>query len=303
MDRCKDDLGLIKNVHIKNTTDTIAGLFPSFTVWWRSIFGENVGSNSFVIDQVRERISLANSGVSVHDPDKPMDFIERLFKDQGKGVDAMSERDAIVAAGANTAAGSDTTGTSLSSILYHLIRHPKVMAALRQEITDAVKTGRLSVPLKYSEAVKLPLLQAVIKEAIRLHPAVGFILPRVVPAEGATLCGRRFPAGTIVGASAFVTHRNTDIWGPDAAEFKPERWLEGKVPAEIQYLSFGNGSRVCLGRNISWLEMTKLIPVLVQEYDFSLEGGDRKWTTICHFLNLPTDFNVHISKRPVAAVA
>ena len=64
------------------------------------------------------------------------------------------------------------------------------------------------------------------KEAMRLHPGVGFPLERFVPEGGATICGEYLPAGTNVSMSAPVIHTNTDVWGKDADEFRPERWID-----------------------------------------------------------------------------
>ena len=68
-------------------------------------------------------------------------------------------------------------------------------------------------------------MDACVKEAGRLHPAVGLPLERVVPAKGAEICGKRFPPGTIVGINAWVVHRDKDAFGDDAAVWRPERWL------------------------------------------------------------------------------
>lgn len=64
------------------------------------------------------------------------------------------------------------------------------------------------------------------KEAMRLHPGVGFPLERFVPPEGAEICGRTLPGGTNVSITAPVIHHNKEIYGQDANIFRPERWLE-----------------------------------------------------------------------------
>ena len=61
---------------------------------------------------------------------------------------------------------------------------------------------------------------------MRLHPGVGFPLERFVPEDGATICGRYLPAGTNISMSAPVIHVNKNIWGDDANDFRPERWIE-----------------------------------------------------------------------------
>lgn len=63
------------------------------------------------------------------------------------------------------------------------------------------------------------------KEAMRLHPGVQFPLERVLPAGGDELCGVHLPGGTLVGVNAAVIHRDKSIFGDDADEFRPERWL------------------------------------------------------------------------------
>ena len=64
------------------------------------------------------------------------------------------------------------------------------------------------------------------KEAMRLHPGVGFPLERFVPDGGDTICGQYLPAGAIVSISAPVVHNNKEVWGDDADEFRPERWID-----------------------------------------------------------------------------
>ena len=95
-----------------------------------------------------------------------------------------------------------------------------------------------------------------------------------MPPAGATIAGHFFPAGTEVGINAWVAHRNLSVFGSDAEAFIPERWLtedkEALSRMDRYFLAFGAGSRSCIGKNISLLEMGKLIPELVREFDFSL---------------------------------
>lgn len=72
----------------------------------------------------------------------------------------------------------------------------------------------------------MPYFQACMREALRMHPAVGQLLERIVPAEGATVSGHFLPGGTIVGMNPWVAARDNSVYGMDACEFRPERWLE-----------------------------------------------------------------------------
>ena len=81
----------------------------------------------------------------------------------------------------------------------------------------------------WKETRSLPYLDACIKEAGRLHPPFGLPLERVVPAGGTTICGQHIRGGTVVGMNAWVIHRDKNLFGEDAAEWRPERWLCGDL--------------------------------------------------------------------------
>ena len=172
----------------------------------------------------------------------------------------------------NIFAGSDTTAISTRAILYHLLKNPACKAKLVAELDAARKEGKLTLPVSLAQADRLPYLQAVMYEALRLHPAVGMSLPRISPSSGATIAGRFIPAGTTVGANPWVIHRDSRVFGDDVEAFRPERWIEkseaeseGKGEGEKKvggygdmqrfFFAFGAGARMCLGRNISWMEM------------------------------------------------
>lgn len=124
-------------------------------------------------------------------------------------------------------AGSDTTSIALSSILYHLLKSPSVYERLVTEIDEATRSGALSQQhnVHYAEIIKLPFLNACIKEGMRLHPSVGFTLPRYVPKDGCNIAGEWFPGGLRVGVNAAVIHYDKGIFGEDADEFNPDRWF------------------------------------------------------------------------------
>jgi cytochrome P450 len=181
----------------------------------------------------------------------------------------------------NIGAGSDTTGITLSAIFYYLLKNPSTYQCLQSEIDTAAKEGRISDPVTFKEAQDLPYLQAVMKEALRIHPATGLTMPRTVPSTGASIAGRPFPPGSTVGINAWVAHRNSSVFGPDADIWRPERWREieeqgreGEV--EKYFLAFGMGSRTYIGKNISLLEMSKLVPQLVRRFDFALDESLRE---------------------------
>ncbi len=151
-------------------------------------------------------------------------------------------------------AGSDTTAIAIRAVLYYLMKTPKAYNKLIEEIDAADRDGRLGRPhIKYSEAVQLPYLVACCKEAMRMHPSIALCLPRVVPAGGRVVAGQFLSAGTKVGISSAVLHRNKDMFGLDADVYNPDRWLDDPVVAsemDRHMLHFGAGSRSCIGKNV-----------------------------------------------------
>ncbi|KAK2609701.1 hypothetical protein N8I77_003190 [Diaporthe amygdali] len=222
-----------------------------------------------------------------------------------KKLDGLTQNELVTGGcSGNVFAGSDTTSISLNATFYNIIKNPRVLTKLRAELDEAHTRGALSDPPSFAETQNLPYLQAVLKEALRMHPAVGLCLWRIVPAGGATLCGTYFPAGTNVGVNCWVAHRNKEVWGEDAEEFRPERWLESseeKLKAmNAMYMPFGLGSRTCIGKNISLLEIAKVIPYLVRNFDMTLIEPLSKMPELpskCAWFVGIKDFRVNVKPR------
>jgi cytochrome P450 len=201
------------------------------------------------------------------------DFLSRFKEAQNKSPELITPRQVIGLTAGNVFAGSDTTACTLRAVFYLLLRNPEKMGKLLHELDQLEQTNDSeSVPLvTWSEVRDLPYLGAVIKEALRCFPAVGLPLERIVPAAGMTVCGYFLPCETIVGCNAWALHQNQDIFGDDSDIFRPERWLDrpkDKIGAMNTYLlAFGAGSRSCIGKNISLLEIYKLVPTLLRTFE------------------------------------
>jgi len=180
-------------------------------------------------------------------------------------------------------AGSETTAISLSSVFYFLLKNSRVYKKLMQELDNAVAEGiieeREDRTVSWAESQKLPYLDACIQESFRLHPAAGLILERIVPPSGMDILGQFIPGGTIVGCNAWVLHRRPEVFGADVDEFRPERWIEA-TPEKAKEMrgtmfQFGAGARTCIGKNISLLEIYKLVPSFLRRFEIEAgtEGG------------------------------
>jgi cytochrome P450 len=125
----------------------------------------------------------------------------------------------------NITAGSDTTGIFLRTLFYQLLTHPYTLNKLRAELDGAAAAGNLNPLASWRQTRELPYLDACVKEAGRIHPPFGLPMERVVPPEGATICGEFIKGGTLVGMNSWVVHRNRDLYGQDCDEWNPNRWL------------------------------------------------------------------------------
>jgi cytochrome P450 len=133
------------------------------------------------------------------------------------------------------------------------MKDPQAMAKAHAEIDAAA--SNLSSPIKYSETTaQLPYICACIKEAMRLHPSVGLSIQRYAPVEGIELGKTFVPKGYRVGLNPAVVHYQKEAFGEDAAQFRPERWLAASEEVKAMdrnILTFGAGTRTCIGKNVS----------------------------------------------------
>jgi cytochrome P450 len=173
--------------------------------------------------------------------------------------------------------GADTLAIVMKGILYHILKTPAAKAKLIAEL----HSSRLTYPAPYTTLERLPYFDACIKEGVRMHPVVGHIFERVVPASGLTLPdGMVLPPGTIVGVNPWVVHYKESVFGAKPYEFRPERWLQGKDEGKQVFearmkgmreadMSFGGGNRVCIGRPLALVEMYKTIATIFGKYKVS----------------------------------
>lgn len=146
-------------------------------------------------------------------------------------------------------AGTETTATAVSGTTYHLLRNPQCMTELQNELRNAFSSID---EMQLDPLAKLPMLEAVIKEGIRMYPPVPIGLPRISP-PGGMMVGEYFvPEGTSIAVHQLSTYRQEDNF-KHAEQFRPERWLgdpefnHDKLDA---FEPFSVGPRNCLGKVI-----------------------------------------------------
>jgi enediyne biosynthesis protein E7 len=164
-------------------------------------------------------------------------------------------------------AGHETTASTLSWAWYLLSRHPEAAERLRAEAV-AVLGDRTP---GYADLASLPYTTMVIRETMRLYPAVWALPRRAVAAD--EIGGYPIPAGADVMISPYTLHRHREFWAePD--QFRPERFAADApaVAHRYAYIPFGAGSRVCVGSHLGMLEATLIAAMVARRFRFEFAG-------------------------------
>ena len=140
-----------------------------------------------------------------------------------------------------------------------------------------------------------PSLDHVIKETMRIHSTSSLGLPRIVPPQGIDLAGRHFPGGTVLSVPSYTIHHSKKIWGPDADEFRPERWEEVTEQQKDAFIPFSHGPRACVGRNVAEMELALIVSTVFRRYDFELRQVGME--TREGFLRKPLGLEVGMKRR------
>jgi cytochrome P450 len=156
-------------------------------------------------------------------------------------------------------AGHETTALTLTWGVYHLLKHPEVLAKLRQKL-DALPDDS---PAQLTAA---PYLKATVQETLRLHPILTEVLRKLnAPLQ---LGEYLVPAGYAVAPATILAHYNPQTY-PDPDTFRPERFLERSF-SPFQYMPFGGGHRRCIGAAFASYELAIVLGTLCRRYEFKL---------------------------------
>ncbi|KAI9158092.1 Major facilitator superfamily multidrug transporter mdrA [Paramyrothecium foliicola] len=203
-------------------------------------------------------------------------------------------------------AGADTTAFTLTTGLMYILQKPKVHHQLMEALLEAKSRHGGALGLMELERIDYLIQGAVVKESLRKASAVPGRLPRVVPedlSKPLVVDGFVIPTGTIVSMSAYTMHTSADIWGPDALEYNPDRWLGPESKGLDQYLcAFSKGARMCIGQNLATAELTMALAWLFLNYDMKLP--DSQFPPVSdRFTNAYLEPGVKVLIKPRRALA
>jgi len=241
---------------------------------------------AWIFSNIKQRVASAASEKSEDgglESDVARDLI--LLQKKKTGWEPQWTGQMLMASGI---AGNSTIVSTSLAFFALLSTRPDVQARIVKELEAA----QLSTPPKYSEIAELPYLEACVKEAMRLYPAPFIPIQRRAPAPGgATIDGYHVPAGTIVDTNLYVAHRNQDVFGADAGEYNPDRWLAGggggggpgdeerRRLMQQTFCGWGGRSRPCPGQHLAELIIFKLYAALFTHFEVGIEWDRSKKVT------------------------
>jgi cytochrome P450 len=182
-------------------------------------------------------------------------------------------------------AGHETTAVALSWTFERLLRHSGALAKVRTGLDDP----------------RDPYRSAVAKEVLRLRPVIMNVARRLTqPVE---LAGHIMPAGTLLLPSIIGVQTDPGIWGPDAAYFRPERWLSGDQPT-YAWIPFGGGARRCLGATFALKEMDAVLRTVLRRVELRADRPHDESQRMHHITLVPSrGARVHVTAKTPTGVS
>lgn len=171
--------------------------------------------------------------------------------------------------------GHDTTACSITWAIHELSRRPDCQQRLRDEIMNMDDTCPMAF---FNDIDKLPYLHNFVREVLRLYCAVA-MAPRQAT-QDVEIAGVVIPKGTVVQLSPAVMNTHPSVWGSDAQDFNPDRWneLKGNAASAYAFETFHNGPRMCIGKQLSMMEMKVMLVEILRKFKIEKPFGDEDKT-------------------------
>lgn len=171
-------------------------------------------------------------------------------------------------------AGTDTTSSTLEWAMAELIHSPEKMAKARYELEEVI--GKEDRTVEESDISRLPYLQAVIKETLRLHPPVTFLIPhRAI--DDVEIQGYVVPKDAQILCNLWAMGQDSNVWS-DAQTFRPERFLDVGIDykgRDFELIPFGAGRRICPALPLAHRMLHLMLGGLIYRFDWKMEKGMR----------------------------
>ncbi len=221
---------------------------------WGRFLRQRKQLDELLYQEIRERRTQAESGGE--------DILSLLLLARDENGQAMTDEELRDELMTMLFAGHETTATALAWALYWIHYLPEVREKLLAELNTIDMQN--AEPM---EIAKLPYLNAVCSETLRIYPIAFFTLARILQ-EPMEFMGYELPQGMVLSGCIYLTHHRPDIY-PEPKKFQPERFLERQF-SPYEYLPFGGGNRRCLGAAFAMFEMKLVLATILSCYSLEL---------------------------------
>lgn len=160
---------------------------------------------------------------------------------------------------------------ALEWAMAELIHNPDKLSKVLSELRENVGSRQV----EETDLTRLPYLQAVLKETMRMHPVAPLLLPHKVSESGVTLGGYSVPKGAQVMVNVWAIGKDPKVW-PKPEVFKPERFLENEIDLrghDFELIPFGSGRRTCPGVPLVLRMVPLYLATLLQAFEWRLPDG------------------------------
>ncbi|XP_044505318.1 cytochrome P450 704C1-like [Mangifera indica] len=257
--------------------------------------------DDFVYKLIKSKMEQLNNPHEDLHPGKKEDLLSRFL--ELKETDPKYLRDIVLNF---VIAGKDTTATTLSWFFYLLCKHPEIQEKIAKEIIEATQVSgdssieELAAKVNEETLDKVHHLHAALSETLRLYPAVP-VDGKICFSDDTLPDGFSVNKGDMVTYLAYAMGRSKDLWGDDAEEYRPERWLNenGHFQARNPFIftAFQAGPRICLGKDFAYRQMKIFSMILLGSYRFKLNDESKpvKYRTA---LTLHMEGGLHLRVLP-----
>jgi cytochrome P450 len=262
---------LIECIAKPNVSDFFPFLRPLDLQGWRRWVAGHLSKIFQVLDDIIDRRLAEASSTPNGDDDRHGDFLDVLVELKSTGK--ITRDNLTLVLFDMFTAGSDTMALTVEWAMAELLRNPSIMAKLRAEIKATV--GGKKEAVDEDDVAGLPYLQAVVKEAMRLHPVAPVMLPHKAVEDGVEIGGYAVPKGCTVIFNTWAIMRDPAAWErPD--DFVPERFLNREqdiVGKQFEFIPFGSGRRLCPGVPMAERVVPLILASLVHAFEWQLPDG------------------------------
>ncbi|CDU25005.1 related to Cytochrome P450 [Sporisorium scitamineum] len=260
-------------------------------------------SNSIVESRRSETEAMGEKAKPEGSRKDLLDLFMAYRSSDGQGLSNQQLKDTILNL---MIAGRDTTAEALSWMSWHMLTKPDVYSSIREEIDASLHADgqQEGLEIDYDVFEQHTAKLTTFHETLRLHPSIPKNIRRALQDDVLPNGGPRVRKGDLMLYSDWAMARNPEIWGPDACEFKPSRWMDEKTGSTVKYSQFqahffNGGPRLCLGQKLASYEVVQLIHHIFAKFDLELvDLGPKKsagFDKVPDYLNSLT----HPMKRPL----